>query len=300
MRTVALPNGLRVIAPSRIEAATLYREIYTAQTYTRHGVRVSDGDCVFDVGANIGLYSVFLSESHRGLRIFAFEPVPHIFSALERNAGQHLAGSRASLFNLGLSDRRGAAVFEYDRYATLTATMRPAEVRSCVRRGAGMSAWARAGILDLQRIDAIPGGLADFLLRALSAPVAGSLLAAAMTALLLCSLVRKRVFLRRVECRLTTVSEVIREHRLETVDLIKIDVEGSEPDVINGIAEADWPKIRQLVVEVHDVAGRVAAMKSLFESRGYCTTLDQEEWEVHKLINVYTLYAVRPSNHPAH
>mgnify|MGYP001145370293 CR=1 FL=1 len=40
------------------------------------GLTVEDGDCIFDVGANIGLYSVLLLRAYRRLRIFAFEPVP--------------------------------------------------------------------------------------------------------------------------------------------------------------------------------------------------------------------------------
>jgi hypothetical protein len=63
--------------------------------------------------------------------------------------------------------------------------------------------------------------------------------------------------------------------------------------VIEGIAEEDWPKIRQFVVEAHDVEGRVEKLRSVFESRGYRTVVSQEDWELHKLINAFTLIAVR-------
>jgi hypothetical protein len=74
---------------------------------------------------------------------------------------------------------------------------------------------------------------------------------------------------------------------------VKIDVEGSEWNVLEGIAEEDWPKIRQFVVEAHDVDGRVEKMRSVFENRGYRTVVSQEDWELHKLINAFTLIAVR-------
>ena len=64
MRSVVLPNDLKIFAPNELEARTLYREIFTERTYSSHGVSVTDGDCVFDVGANIGLYSIFLAQSH--------------------------------------------------------------------------------------------------------------------------------------------------------------------------------------------------------------------------------------------
>jgi 31-O-methyltransferase len=85
----------------------------------------------------------------------------------------------------------------------------------------------------------------------------------------------------------------LREHNIENVALMKIDVEGSELEVIEGITDEDWPSIRQCVVEVHDFDGRVEKMRSIFEKRGYQTVVDQEEWDVHKLLNVFTVYAVR-------
>ena len=76
----------------------------------------------------------------------------------------------------------------------------------------------------------------------------------------------KKLFLQRIECELKTISDVIRERQVATIALVKIDVEGSEWDVIEGIAEEDWPKIRQFVVEAHDVDGRVEKMRSVFEA----------------------------------
>jgi len=295
MQSVVLPNELKIYAPSVIEARALYREIFTEKTYTTHGITVSDGDCVFDVGANIGLYSIFLSQSHRDLQIFAFEPIPQTFSILEKNLGASPHGSQIKLFNIGLSRQSGRSQFEFDRFATISATMRPEEVDGCVRKDAGMREWARAGISDLRKISVLSPGFADHLLAALPKPFIGTLVTAVMTILLFLSLFRKRLFLQKIECELKTISEVIRESHIATIALMKIDVEGSELDIIEGIAEEDWPRIKQFVVEAHDFDGRVEKMKSIFESRGYQTVVSQEEWELHKLINAYTIYAVRDS-----
>jgi FkbM family methyltransferase len=50
------------------------------------------------------------------------------------------------------------------------------------------------------------------------------------------------------------IFEVIREGRVGRIDFLKIDVQKSEFDVLAGTDEADWPKIRQLVIEVQDRA----------------------------------------------
>jgi FkbM family methyltransferase len=282
---VALPNQLKVYAPSEMEARTLYREIFTERAYSCHGIEVSDGNCVFDVGANIGLYSIFLAQSHRDLKIFAFEPIPHTFSILRKNIDAFVPirnDSQIKLFNFGLSNKSGRSQFEFDRFASLAATMRPEEVD-----------WAGAGISDLQKISVLPPRLAERLLNALSKPYLGWLVAAMMISILFFSIARKRLFLQKIECELKTLSDVIKEHEVGAIDLVKIDVEGSESDVIEGIAEEDWPRIRQFVVEVHDLDGRVEKMRSVFENRGYRTMVSQEDWELHKLINVFTIIAVR-------
>jgi hypothetical protein len=293
MRSVVLPNNLRIFAPNQIEARALYREIFTEKTYSSHGITVSDGDCIFDVGANIGLYSIFLTQTYRNLKLFAFEPIPQTFSTLGKNVGRYMNGSQVKLFNFGLSSKSGRTRFEFDRFASLAATMRPEVVNGCVRKDAGMREWARAGISDLQKISVLSPGFADRLLTALPKPLIGELVTAVMISILFLSLTRKKLFLRKIECELKTISEVIREHRVSAIDLMKIDVEGSELDVIEGIAETDWPKIRQFVVEAHDFDARVEKIRSIFENRGYETVVSQEEWEVHKLINTFTIYAVR-------
>jgi hypothetical protein len=156
-----------------------------------------------------------------------------------------------------------------------------------------MREWARAGISDLEKVSVISPAFSQRLLTALPKPIVGTLITTVMMALLFLSLLRKKLFMQRIDCELKTISEVIEEHQIPTIDLLKIDVEGSELNVVEGIAEEDWPKIRQFVVEAHDYDGRVEKMKSIFESRGYRTVVCQEDWELHKLINAFTIYAVR-------
>jgi hypothetical protein len=293
MRNVTLPEDLRIYAPNEFEARTLYQEIFAEKVYSSYGIRVADGDCVFDVGANIGLYSIFLARAHRDLTIFAFEPIPQTFAILEKNIESLTKGSRIKLFNIGLSKEPGSARFELDRFLSFTATMRAEEVDSCVRKDAGMRAWAEAGVYDFRKLGFLSPGFARRLQSVLRRPLVGRLVAAVMFSLLCLAALRKKLFLQKIDCPLKTVSEVIREHRLGAIDLIKIDVEGSEWDVIEGIAEEDWPKIKQFVVEAHDVDGRVEKMRSAFEARGYLTAVSQEDWGIHKLINAFTIYAAR-------
>jgi hypothetical protein len=74
---------------------------------------------------------------------------------------------------------------------------------------------------------------------------------------------------------------------------LKIDVEGAEWDVLRGIDEAHWPLIRQIVVEAHDVDGRVDRVRDLLLSKGYSVIVDREDWALHELLGIYTVFARR-------
>ncbi|MFC7556536.1 hypothetical protein ACFQU7_36385, partial [Pseudoroseomonas wenyumeiae] len=72
--TTRLPNGLRVAELNGNETSFLFREIFEDRCYLRHGLTLRPGDVVFDVGANIGLFSLFAAEETDRARIHAFEP----------------------------------------------------------------------------------------------------------------------------------------------------------------------------------------------------------------------------------
>ena len=54
------------------------------------------------------------------------------------------------------------------------------------------------------------------------------------------------------------------------MELLKVDVEGSEADVLAGVAAADWARIKQVAVEVHgaELRAQVSIFKILFYFKG--------------------------------
>ncbi|MGW2591729.1 FkbM family methyltransferase [Streptomyces sp. NPDC001515] len=59
------------------------------------------------------------------------------------------------------------------------------------------------------------------------------------------------------------------------VDLLKVDVEGAEADVLLGIDDAQWPRIRRVVVEVADLDDQLERVCSILRAQGFEVTPQQ-------------------------
>lgn len=53
-----------------------------------------------------------------------------------------------------------------------------------------------------------------------------------------------------VQCAVTTLSRLMRDYRLATIELLKVDVEGAELSVLQGIDADHWPHIAQVTLTV--------------------------------------------------
>jgi len=243
MKRVTLPGGLEVWALNATDAEVLHRQIFVNGAYDGHGLAVRDGDCVFDVGANIGLCSLWLSRRHRGLKLYAFEPNPEVCEALRKNV-------EGTVLECALSDTAGEAELTYDPFVSSTGSLVEAPA---------IDAGALAKDLGVPRVAAAAIGVV------------------------------RRLARKKVKVRVRTLSDVIAEHGVERIDLLKVDVEGVEARVLAGIAEHDWAKLRQVIVETSDVAGISATL----QARGFSITVDQEPFETIKALGLHNVYAAK-------
>ena len=73
---------------------------------------VSDGDTVFDVGANFGWYSINLALAFRNAKVLCFEPIPRTFKSLLDNIEINPVAN-VHPYNFGLSKEVGEFTFFY-------------------------------------------------------------------------------------------------------------------------------------------------------------------------------------------
>ncbi len=202
-----LPNGLEVAHLNRDETEHLYRELFVNRAYLRHGVTLRDGALIVDAGANIGMFSLFASLACRRPRILAFEPSPTVANLLRANAVLHELDLK--VFECGLADRNGEAAFTYYQNFSVVSGFEADDTED--------AAFLRDAI---QRSLARDGGLA------VDQKVATELSA---------HLVTQRLAREQLVRPVRRLSDVLRTEAVETIDLLKIDVEKSELALIAGI-----------------------------------------------------------------
>ena len=258
-----LPNGMPVIQLNKNETDYLYEEIFERQAYLRHGITIENGDCILDVGANIGLFTLLASRIARCSRIYSFEPNPTVYEILKANSD--LYGSDVKLFNFGLSDQAKHTTFTFfPNFSLLSGFYADAQAEKEVVK-TFMTNQQKAGVSDMSElVEQADGILAN------------------------------RFSAQSFAAELRTLSSVIEQEKIQSIDLLKINVEKSELDVLSGIEEEDWKKIKQIVLEV-DVEENLPIITSLLQRHGYEYLVEQDN--LLQGTPLCYVYAIRPSRH---
>ncbi len=247
--TFHTPCGLTIAHLNRAETEFVYGEVFRDEAYLRHGIRLAPGDCVFDVGANIGLFTLFVKERFTETRVWAFEPSPEIFAVLKTNVERY--GNSVHVYPFGIAHEPGQAKFTYYPAYSIISGFHP---------GAEADADAvRAGFLN------------DWHARF---PEEGD-----PPAFLVDALVRKTLGGKReYDCALRTISGMLRDTGVSRLALLKIDAEGSELQILAGVEPGDWPKIRQIVMEIHDADGtRLPQIRQILERQRFACVFQSRE-----------------------
>lgn len=253
-----LPNGMSAYHLNKHETDFIYKEIFEDQIYLKHGINLKDNACIFDVGANIGLFVMFAKQISPNARIFAFEPAPDICRLLRLNTAQY--GSSTQVHQCGISDEEKKTTFTYyPNYSILSGFHADPKDDKQI-----LSAGVRKSKSIHKR------GMSDRLVELI---------------------VDKLIEARQFECQLRTISSILRESGVERVDLLKIDAEKSEAQVLDGIEECDWAKIDQIVMETHS-EHQAEYVVSLLNAKGFKVSIEQEEQFATS--GITNIFAVRP------
>lgn len=224
------------------EIGFIHAEIFRDECYLSGGADLPADAVVVDVGANVGLFTLFVKRRRPAARVVALEPMPETFRALRANLAG-LDGVCALQQAVGAEPEAGTA-FTYYPDLPGNSTRFP-EAKALAREH----------------------------------PVAGALLADA----------------RELVLPVRTLSAVLSDVDIpERVDLLKVDVEGAEADVLAGIDDRDWQRVRQVVAEVQGHHGEPEAVQELLRGKGFDVDAAGTEDELDSL-GTRMITARRPS-----
>ncbi|MFG1653244.1 amino acid adenylation domain-containing protein [Micromonospora sp. NPDC049275] len=263
MSRMTLPDGLSLVAPSADEALFLHRQIFEEDEYGRFDVRFGDAAVVVDVGANIGLFSLWAHRQAEGVRLVSIEPNPDVLPYLRLNL--ELNGVDAEVVATAVTDRVGTE--ELTSFPELTYLSglgaRAAEATALVQSHYRNTAVAGAELSDDER---------SALLRAAEDRLAST----------------------SHQVTTTDLSTLLDRLGITRVDLLKINTEGAELSVLRGLRPDHWPMVRQVCLEVESSSTVGPAIRTILRDAGF-TVNEVSDWSVGADADVTYVYATRPA-----
>ena len=275
MKEMFLPNGDEIYYLDKFTAEYVYNEIFNDHVYLQHGISIKEGDVIFDVGANMGIFSLYASKLAKQLQIYTFEPIPAIFEVLEANLSKISHLHFVKNYNIGLSNVKGIAKINFLPHSSGDSSIIPVDLNFKVKKI--VEHYQEIVVKETPAAKWIPKFLRKTVVR----------------------LGLKRYYNKGliIPCQLCTLSEIIAENDIETIHLLKIDAENHENQVLKGIADEDWDKIQQIAMEVHThIPGGTNLYQELTElltQKEFACFEGEESLET--LWGVYMLYARRSS-----
>jgi len=262
MKKINLNDGTSIYCLKENEAIVLDEHI---KGYLSYDVNITNGDTIIDVGANIGVFGLRLSDKYPNINIYAFEPIPEIYKVLEKNA-QISNNKNFKTYMMGVSNENKELNFTYYPNSPALSTAKP-------------EIWEE----DRNNfISAVQGNISN-------APKKfwwAKLIPKFLTPLIAKYLTSNS---QEIKSSVITLSNLIETERINIINLLKIDCEGEEINVLLGLKNEHWNIIQAIVMEVNDVENNIQKAKKLLTEKGFQNVrLEKEKgFEKTKLINIY-------------
>ncbi|USQ14350.1 FkbM family methyltransferase [Legionella lytica] len=238
---------------NELEVSILIREIYGLDAYLRDFLTLEPNSVVFDIGANIGIFSLYaLYQCDEQVKIYSFEPIPATFECLRNNLASF--GEKVQVYNMGIGNVAEECTVEFTLFgaATATATYRPEDKIIS-------NFQPQLNYDTLLKLSSRRDRKLYYLLKYLPF----------LRKYFIKKNYKKRTTSHKVLCRLESLGRFIEKHNINHIDFLKVDVEGAEFEVIKSIFPHQFSNIKQLAIEVHDIEHRVEHMAAFLEEKGY-------------------------------
>ncbi len=165
-------------------------EMFSRDDYQIKDLPLGSAPIIFDIGANIGAFTLFAEKCFPLSRVFAYEPASTNFEILKKNIALNHLENEVKAFQLAVAVAPGEAMMTYSD-----------------------EEFAHSLIADQVETEHIAKS-------------------------------------EKVRC--TSIPEIISEHKLARIDLIKMDIEGLEYDLLFALPDDVYKMVRYITLEIHD------------------------------------------------
>ena len=250
IRKIAHPAIGEIYCINEAVARATLHEIFVDKLYFQEGVSISPGDIVLDVGANIGLFTLFAAQ--QGAQVYAFEPVPPTFEVLQYNIHLHRLDSVAHPRNIGISDRlEGKLMFHYPACSVCDSWTAQDDLFEFMSEN-WENTLSLLKVADPDQYKAISGLASKTQQEGAVREIMEKLSASHV----------------QIKCEFDTLSGVIARENIQSIGLLKLDAELADWEILHGLKAEDWPRIRQLAMEVH-LESDVGPISHFLSGRGF-------------------------------
>ena len=251
-----LPNGWPFFCYNRNEVKEIFKEIFESNPVEDFAIFLPENPVIMDIGANVGMFSLYIQQYCSNPLLYAIEPVPHLCRLLKLN--MELYSLNVRILELGIGETSGGSSFVfYPNSSGMSGRYTNREDDSALLR----KVIANNGeVLPPQMLNEI---------------------------------INQRLVTEEFATQIKSISQLIDENRIERIDLLKIDVEKGELDALKGVADKDWIKISSLLIEIHDIDGRLETIIRLLRNQGY--TVKHQQEQMYRGTGLFTVFAERAS-----
>lgn len=199
-------NGARLLIGRAIDHVPII-EIFLDEEYGA----IPNGSIVLDLGANIGVFSIYATTTARDLQVYAYEPFAPFATLLRENVELNQKASAIRCFNCAVAAEPGKRSLQLAAEGFFFPTL----------IGPGASGPNET----------------------------------------------------MVEC--TTLAQIIDEHDLARIDLLKMDCEGAEYEILYATPASHLQRVRELRMEYHNLDSpehQIESLESFLIGHGFAVT----------------------------
>lgn len=187
IRKINLKTGISIIGGEKSLAIDIVDEVFIRKTYNPYFLQIKSGDTVVDIGANIGIFSLYAA-LNGATNIYSIEPLKENLRLIKQNFWINNL-TCPILINIAISNKNG---------------------------------WSKLYLSDHDSHN------------------------------LLFKRNNNRKFSKYRTVKTFKLSKFLEKYKVNKVDFLKIDCEGSEGDIFASTGQSEWKNIKKISIEYHN------------------------------------------------